>query len=304
MTIADDAEEDDACRAGATAPCSLTFSVGIDEAGGSPSFEPTARLLPVSVILIPPAFNIAPDAAIADATLAGAASFGIRTDAALGQFGVLCIGDIQTSGVAREGAIASNSPGSDFSADLANPYIWPNDLNGERALVESSFQLSDLAPPALTLWSRLTLTFRVPNLALPFNILIWRIDDPALQLATGARWIGVGLPGDAVNPDPPGPDGTDPDADDPAALPLLTCAPHSMRITLDGATASGLYASCTKAGEHMAWALIDPDAVNFAGDEGTRSDTSTCSAAGRLPLPLLSAAQDQNAALRPRPPTL
>lgn len=282
MTVAGGAGEDE-CKVGV--PCSMTFSIGIDEIGGSPPAEPTSRLLPVSVIFIPGAFSIAPDAAIADATAAGAASFGIRTDLALGQFGVLCVGDLQRSAAAREGAIATNAPGSDFSSDLANPYIWPNDLNAERALVESSFQLFPLSPPALTLWSRLTLTLQIPEMALPLNVLIWRIDDLALQVATGARWVAVGLPGDAINPDPPGAAGGDPDADDPPALPLLTCAPHSLEISLNGSTASGTYASCTAAGEHMAWALIDPDAVNFAGDEGPRSDTSSCSAGGGGGLP-------------------
>ncbi|HET8944745.1 MAG TPA: thrombospondin type 3 repeat-containing protein, partial [Dehalococcoidia bacterium] len=34
---------------------------------------------------------------------------------------------------------------------------------------------------------------------------------------------------------------------------------------------------CTQPGSHMAWALLDPDAVNFSGDDGPRSDTSRCS---------------------------
>jgi hypothetical protein len=133
-------------------------------------------------------------------------------------------------------------------------------------------------PPVLTLHSRLVVDLFSPTigLSIPNNILVWRITDPLISAATGAEYLAVSFPSDALNPDPPGLGGGDPDADDEASAPLATCAPNAANVTLNGMAGSTVYTACTQPGEPMNWALMDPDALNFTGDDGPRSDTSSC----------------------------
>jgi hypothetical protein len=113
---------------------------------------------------------------------------------------------------------------------------------------------------------------------LPLNILTWKVTNPAFQLLTGALWVIVPFPGDAVNPDPAGPSGGNPDSDDPpVVLPDLTyCAPHHLSLQFNGMAGGVVFISCNQPGSQMAWNLVDPDALNVTGDEGPRSDVSTC----------------------------
>jgi hypothetical protein len=187
-----------------------------------------------------------------------------------------------TQGV--EGGIQGNVPDSNNSNDLLNPNVWPNDLNAEKALVESSFSVPGPLPlpSGVTLWSRTIVKLQTADQVIPLNILTWKVTNPVFQLLTGALWVVVPFPGDPLNPDPPGPVGGNPDSDDPPVVPDLTyCAPHHVSLQFSGMAGNVVFISCNQPGSQMAWSLVDPDAVNVTGDEGPRSDVSTCA----LPTP-------------------
>ena len=276
----------DDCEAGVgvEVPCTVSMDVALSDPTGHPSSTPTVRLLPNSVYFFDPQFDIAGDLEIPNGSVAGSVRFGIRTDAGLTQFGTPCSIDAGfPESPAFEAGIAGNVQDTNFSYELDNPNMWPNDLNGERKKVEDAISqtegLPPPVPPALRLHSRLVRELFAPNLGakLIYNVLIWHVDDPATATAFGGEWVAVGFPGDAVNPDPPGAMGGNPDADDIVGAPLATCAPHSVGITLNGSAGGATYVACTEPGDAVVWDLLDPDAVNFGGDHGTRSHASTCS---------------------------
>jgi hypothetical protein len=272
----------DDCKVGLLVeePCTLELNIGLHDPAGEPEGVPTVRLLPVSVLFLDSKFDIAPNAEIPDGTVAGDVKFAIRTDGGLTANGTPCIVDAEftPATIAYEGAILPAGPDSNLSPDIFNPMVWPNDLNGEKAAIEAALQVSP-GPAWGTLHSRMTTRLFSPGTGakLAYNILIWHIDDPTIATAFGGEWVAVGLPGDAINPDPPGPMGGNPDADDPATFPISTCAPHSVNIKMSGTAGSSVYVACTVPAEPVIWDLLDPDAVNFTGDQGPRSDASTCS---------------------------
>jgi hypothetical protein len=270
----------DDCKVGVLAeePCSLGLELAIHDPSGEQFQVPTARLLPIGVNFISPSFDIAPDLEVANGSLAGSGNFLIRTDGQLTPFGIPCTIDAEfPPAPAYEGGIPPNVPGSNSGLDLTNPHVWPNDLNAERALVEAKLAINPLFPPVLH--SRLAVFLHSPTVGaeIPYNVLIWRIADPLIQQATGAEYFSVGFPSDAVNPDPPGAGGGDPDADEVPSDPMITCAPNAAGVRLNGMAGSTVYVACTQPGDPMNWTLIDPDAVNFSGDDGPRSDISHCS---------------------------
>ncbi len=259
------------------APCSLDFDLSIDMAGGSPISEGTVRLNPVGVTFVPPAFDWANDTSIPNGTVTGSASFAIRTDAGIS--GVPCSIDASFPLTqAYEGGIQGNVPDSNKTSDLTNPNVWPNNLNAERALVEASFTPIAGLPTAVQLWSRTIAPLQVADQKIPLNILTWKVTNPVFEAVTGALWIVVPFPGDALNPDPAGAAGGNPDADNPPApiVPVTYCTPHHVNLQFDGLAGSNTFLSCRQPGSQMAWNLVDPDAVNVTGDEGPRSDTSKC----------------------------
>jgi hypothetical protein len=267
-------------------PCSMDLEVTINEPGGVPPNTPTVRLLPVPIFFIAPEFDWAGDLEVPNGTTVGSGRFEIRTDGGLTPNGTPCIVDAQFPPTpAVDGGVLPNVPDSNDSDDLTNPNVWPNDLNAERDLVISSFKVLDdpppplpPLPPPLSVHGRAIVPLDVPGLAtLTLNVIIFSVDDLTIKTATGADYIVVGFPGDPLNPDPPGPSGGDPDADDPISFPIVTCAPHSIGLSFDGQVGSTTYISCTLASSPMSWALVDPDALNFSGDQGPRSDVSTCS---------------------------
>ena len=262
-----------AVRVPTAAPCSLSFSLNIDMTGGSPQGKPTVMLNPVGVTFLPRAYNWAGDTSVVNGTVDGSGSFGIRTDGGLLSNGFPCQLDIGLGPTpAYEGGIQGNVPDSNSSADLINPNVWPTNLNAERALVESSFTPVPGLPPAVQLWSRTI----VPLDLAPLNILTWKVTNPAFEQITGALWIVVPFPGDAVGPDAPGSIGGDPDADNPPSTPTVYCTPHYVTLNFNGTAGNATLLSCTLPGSQMAWNLVDPDALNFTGDEGPRSDVSNC----------------------------
>ncbi|HET9477640.1 MAG TPA: thrombospondin type 3 repeat-containing protein [Dehalococcoidia bacterium] len=262
-------------------PCSITIDASIDQVGGSPISTSTARLLPVAVSFLPPAFDLAYDTAIPNGSTNGTGRFQIRTDGGLGEFGGGCVVDASFPlATALEGGILPNAADSNANSALKDPTIWPNDLNAERKAVEDALTLAPMTVvPPVTLWSRSVVFMYHSYLKaeLTLNILTWRIDDPLLMSITGARWVTVGFPGDAVNPDPPGPSGGNPDSDEPPGLKLATCAPFAVHIEFAGMAGGVIARQCLSPADPMVFALLDPDAVNFSGDDGPRSDTSPCS---------------------------
>jgi hypothetical protein len=269
-------------------PCSLKFDLAIDVAGGSSANEPSVRLNPVGVTFLPAAFDWANDTEIPNGSKTGSADFSIRTDAGeLQRLGLECtITPVFDVVLAVEGGIQGNVPESNDSDDLLNPNVWPNDLNAERALVEESFSAplpipipGDPIPSGVTLWSRSVVRLAAGDQVIPMNILVWKVTNPLFQVLTGANWVIVPFPSDALNPDAPGTIGGNPDSDDPAGNPALTyCAPHSVSLQFDGKVGNVAFISCHTAGTPMTWNLVDPDALNTSGDEGPRTDVTTCSA--------------------------
>jgi hypothetical protein len=57
---------------------------------------------------------------------------------------------------------------------------------------------------------------------------------------------------------------------------MTYCTPYSTGVTLTGLAGTYTQVECTEPGDHMAWTLLDPDAVNWTKDDGPRSDTSPC----------------------------
>lgn len=262
-------------------PCSIAIDAGIDQVAGSPPNTPSARLLPVAVSFLPPTFDLANDTAIPNGSINGNGSFRIRTDGGLGANGIGCVIDaVFPVTPALEGGVLPNVADSDLNAALNDPSVWPNDLNAERAAVESALTLAPSQPPLppVTLWSRSIVPMNIPGLsALTLNVLTWRIDDPVLMSITGALWVTIAFPGDAVNPDPAGPSGGNPDFDEQPRLPLATCAPFGIHLEFAGMVAGAVARQCMSPADPMVFALLDPDAVNYTGDDGPRSDTSPCS---------------------------
>ncbi len=289
MTISDGqgAPIDD-CEVGLLAElaCSMTLRARIDEPGGAPLAVPTTRLLPVPVFFVAPEFDFAGDLEIPNGVDLGSASFAIRTDGALTPLGTPCVVDaVFPTTVTREGGIRGNVPDSNLSTDLSNTNVWPNDLNAEVNEVLGAFELVPppppplpAPPPSLSLWGRAVVVLHFYETQLEYNILIFSVDNPLIKAATGADWVIAGFPGDALNPDPAGPIGGDPDADDPISQPIVTCAPNDVNISFNGQVGSTVYIACTiPATDPLGWALMDPDALNWTGDEGPRSDVSSCS---------------------------
>jgi hypothetical protein len=268
-------------------PCSLRFNLSLDVPGGSPADDPTIRLNPVGVTFLPMDYDWANDTEIPNGSKSGSADFSIRTDG--GGFpllGLECvIKPIFPTAIGYEGGIQGNVPDSNNSADLTNPNVWPNDLNAERALVEQSFSAplpvplpGNPIPSGVTLWSRTVLTLNASGTVISLNILTWKITNPLFQALTGAGWVVVPFPSDALNPDPAGAVGGNPDADDPPSDPNLNyCGPHSVGMQFNGKIGNVAFISCHVPGSKMAWNLVDPDALNVSGDEGPRSDVANCS---------------------------
>ncbi|MEO8457198.1 MAG: thrombospondin type 3 repeat-containing protein [Chloroflexota bacterium] len=261
------------------APCSMKLGLSIDLPGGSPPSQPTARLNPVGVTFLPSDFDWANDTEVPNGTPTAQADFAIRTDAGLSPQGIPCsIDGVFDFAPGIEGGIQGNVPDSNNTADLTNPNVWPNDLNAERALVESSFSVPGPLPlpSGVTLWSRTIVLLNAHGLQIPMNILTWKVTNPIFQAITGAGWVVVPFPGDALNPDAPGAIGGNPDSDDPPALPTGYCTPHHVNLNFNGMAGNTVFLSCHQPGSPMGWNLVDPDALNVTGDEGPRSDTSSC----------------------------
>jgi hypothetical protein len=262
-------------------PCNVSFPMSLDLFGGSPPSSATAQLNPIGIDFAPLELDWANDTEVPNGTVSGSADFGIRTDAGLLPNNIECSIDANfplTTGI--EGGILGNVPESNLEADLGNPDVWPTDLNAEKALVEASLANPITGDPAVTLWSRTIVPLEVGGLSIDMNILTWKVTDPTFILLTGAGWVIVPFPGDAVNPDLPGTIGGDPDADDPPDLlyPLNYCTPHYVTLNFNGMAGSTVFLSCNTVADPFGWVLVDPDAVNVTGDDGQRSDTSTCSA--------------------------
>jgi Thrombospondin type 3 repeat len=268
-------------------PCTVSMNVNLNDPAGMPPQTPTARLLPNSVYFFDPAFDIAGDLEIPNGSVAGSAAFSIRTDGALSIVGTPCVIDANfPKATMYEGGIPPNVPDSNANSALTNPNLWPNDLNGERAAVENAIQQLPYPPSiSLNLRTRLFADLFAPNLGahLIYSVLIWHIDDPSIATAFGGEWIAVGFPGDPVDDTPsatvPTPGvGGDPDFDEFTGDPISTCAPHGVNITMNGSAGGAVFIACTDpTAEAVIWDLLDPDAVNWAGDDGPRSDASTCS---------------------------
>ncbi|MEX2390089.1 MAG: thrombospondin type 3 repeat-containing protein [Dehalococcoidia bacterium] len=261
-------------------PCTITIDVSIDQVGGTPAGTPGARLAPIAVNFMSAGIEFTPDLGVPNGATAGSGSFSIRTDAGLGTNGGECTTDaIFNPTPSTEGGLVGNAPDSNLDAALTDPLVWPNDLNGERALVESSLQLNPIGPPALTLWSRTVIALEITGvLELSLNALIWHIDDPILQTLSDSEWVMVAFPGDAVNPDLPGPVGGDPDADDPPeGGGTFYCTPHRQTLTFLGEVGGVTRNTCVLPDQQMGWALWDPNAIDFAGDDSWRSNLSPCS---------------------------
>ena len=276
LTIADQAQTPGApCPVGLLVleqPCSLRLDVDLTQP------EPEARLNPVAVHFIPQAFDFATDAEIPNGSTNGFGNFGIQTDGGLKPNGTTCEIDILfPDTISYEGGITPNVPGSNLDSALTDPNVWPEDLNAERAFVEASFQPIP-GVPGLTLHSRTIVPLELPGQPLPLNVLIWQVTNPAFQVITGAKWVLLAFPGDALNPDLPGSAGGNPDADDPPdpGTPLTTCSPHHVSLSFEGRVGAANAIACTLPGSHMTWALYEPDAVNVSGDEGPRSDVGLC----------------------------
>jgi hypothetical protein len=267
-------------KAGQRLPCELTLDVDYDMFPPAQPGEQTVRLLPVPVFFIPSNFTWSSDTEIPNGTVVGSGDFRIRADI-LGSLGTApCNVDLQFATVAgKEGGIPGSSPDSNSSADVTNPMVWPNDLNAERALVEGSLAVIP-GVPTVQLWSRTVIPIVSASESIPLNVLTWQITDPFFATLTGAKWVIVAFPGDAVGPDLPGLSGGDPDADDPPEIELTTCAPNNLSLAWTGLAGTQPMISCDTAGTPMTWALVDPDAVNVARDEGPRSTLGTCTADG------------------------
>ncbi len=261
-------------------PCSISFPLRLDLPGGSPLSTPTGQLNPIGIVFAPPEIDWANDTEITNGSVAGAGSYGIRTDGGLLPNNIKCTIDANfalTQGT--EGAILGNAPESNARADLKNPNVWPNNLNAEKKLVETALKNPVTSAPGITLWSRIIVPLKAGGLAIDMNILVWKITDPAIIGITGPGWVIVPFPGDVVNPDLPGTIGGNPDAEDPAPLlfPLNYCMPHFVTLTFNGMAGGNVYLSCGTVADPFGWVLVDPDAVNVSQDQGQRSDTSKCS---------------------------
>jgi hypothetical protein len=262
--------------------CTISIDSSIIHPGGVGDSEHSPALAPIAVAFLPPEFDLAGDTTVPNGAVSGSGSFRVRTDAGLSSFGITCEIDVNFPTTnAFEGGILPNVPDSNLNAALTNPSVWPNDLNAERIAVESALTVSPLPPPAppdLQLWSRTIVPLALPGNAaqLPLSVLTWRIENPVLQEVTGARWVVVAFPGDALNPDPAGPSGGNPDFDE-ASAPTGACSPFTSHLDFYGSAGGVVARSCSQPGSHMAWALMDPDASTFSGDDGPRSDVSQCS---------------------------
>jgi hypothetical protein len=272
----------DDCPVGVLAeqPCSLGIDVTLDLLGGSQPATPSVRLAPIGVTFAPPEIDWAPDTEVPNGTGNSSGKFSIRTDGSLQFFGVPCQVDAEFSPKGGyEAAIQGNAPETNDNALITNANYWSNDLNAERAAVESAFVPAAGLPSGITLWSRSVIPLIDFGTALPLNVLTWKVTNPAYEALTGAGWIIVAFPGDALNPDPAGSIGN-PDATDPPAgpHPTVTCAPHNVEVSFTGMAGSTVFLACTAPGTHMTWTLLDPDARSTTGDEGPRSDVMNCGA--------------------------
>ncbi|MEX1194297.1 MAG: thrombospondin type 3 repeat-containing protein [Dehalococcoidia bacterium] len=261
-------------------PCNITIDESVDEIGGTPPGQPGSRLAPIAVNFMSAGIAFAPDLDVPNGAVAGSGSYRIRTDAGLGTNGGECVTDaIFNPTASLEGAIAGNAPDSNLDAALVDPLVWPNDLNGERAAVEDALNLDGQPPAAMTLWSRTVVPLEITGvLSLALNVLIWKIDDPVLETLTDSEWIMVAFPGDAVNPDAPGLIGGNPDADDPPDEGgTFYCTPNRQVLTFNGEVGGVVRNTCVLPDQQMGWALWDPNAADFTGDDSWRSNLSPCS---------------------------
>ncbi len=265
-------------------PCSVSFPLSLDLIGGSPLITPTGQLNPIGIVFVPPELDWATDAEVPNGTPTGSANFGIRTDAGLYPNNIRCTIDANLSTtVGIEGGLLGSVPESNLDSALSDPNLWPNDLNAEKALVESSFAIPIIGGSGVTLHSRTIVPLVAGDLAIYMNVLTWKVTNPIFQAITGAGWVIVPFPGDALGPDAPGTIGGNPDADDPAPplFPINYCLPHHVTLSFNGMAGNTVFLACNsiQAGivSPMGWVLVDPDAVNVTGDDGPRSDISTCS---------------------------
>ncbi len=265
-------------KAGVRLPCKFTLDVSYAMIPPTPS---TVRLKPVPVFFVPADFTWSTDTEVPNGTVVGSGDFDIRFDGGLGALGTApCEVSLQFPTIAgREGGLTPNVVDSNDSDDITNTSVWPNDLNGERAVVEASLEARP-GVPAVQLWSRTVIPLITAGTPLPLNVLTWKITDPFFAGLTGAEWVIVAFPGDAVNPDPAGPIGGNPDADDPFSPRVVTCAPNNLTLNWTAPVGTPPVVSCDTAGTPMTWAIVDPDAVNVARDEGPRSTLGTCAADG------------------------
>jgi hypothetical protein len=94
-------------------PCTMAIDASVDEPGGSLPNTPTARLAPVAVTFLPPAFDIAGDLAITNGSVNGEGSFNIRVDGGGFNIGVPCVVDIYfPMATSFEGGILPSVPDS------------------------------------------------------------------------------------------------------------------------------------------------------------------------------------------------
>src|SRR5439155_11566149 len=109
----------------------FSMAVAFHDPAGEPSHMPTVRLGSVPLMFVDPAFTIAGDAAVPNGSVAGSATFNIRTDGGLTPYGTPCIIDanFEPPSTLFEGAIPGPSTTeSNSSADITNPMVWPDDL--------------------------------------------------------------------------------------------------------------------------------------------------------------------------------
>jgi hypothetical protein len=215
----------------------------------------------------PPAFFVAPDAAVANGTPVGVAAFQIAL--------VLTPGDCASNGFPVGSATplfdASVSPFTTTGdpSDLASPDHWPSQINDEVATVTSRL-------PGAQLWARYVGVFQIslstpdlPPLELPINIVVFRLGDgsyfslvlvadPSAIVAADGTW-DLSASGD------------------PAASGVKACSPFHAQATIQGLTTNGEpLRVCRAEGIHtFAGIFLDPH-QNDVGEHIIRGDIVTC----------------------------
>jgi len=274
-------------------PCSITTDLAIEKFGGTGEAEAGDPLAPAVTIFSSGSIDFANDLDVANGSAAGSIVVSIRADViepfnANECFAQLTLGPETLF----ESAIKGNAPAVNSSSGLGSPDFWPNDLNGEKVVVEAAFGDPDGPGPgvgALTLWSRAMTVFAGPAGPIPLNVLYWHTAGDVTGF--DSRWVTVSFTGDPVpdNPFTPAAEaaaaadaGTvaTPDADDPPASGTVFCTPFTSTATSNGTAGGVPYRDCTSTGTKVFIANIDPTALGPSGDEGTRPDVSSCSDTG------------------------